>query len=69
MVETLLHLVIYLLIVGVIFWLLNYIIETVPMFEPFRSVARIVLIVVGCIILIYILLGLLGGTPRLPRLT
>jgi len=69
MVETLLHLVIYLLIVGVIFWLLNYIIETVPLFEPFRSVARIVLIVVGCIILIYILLGLLGGTPRLPRLT
>jgi len=70
MVETLLHLVIYLLIVGVILWLLQYIVNTVPIFEPFRTVARVIIIVVGCLILIYILLGLIGGgAPRLPRLT
>jgi len=69
MVETLLHLVIYLLILGVIFWLLDYVINTVPIFEPFRTAARVVLVVVGVIILVYILLGLMGTAPRLPRLT
>jgi maltodextrin utilization protein YvdJ len=69
MVEALLHLVIYLLIVGTILWLLLYLVDTLPMFAPFQKAARIVIMVIGVVILIYILLGLLGSAPRLPRLT
>lgn len=69
MIATLLHLVIYLIVVGLILWLLMYIVDTVPMFSPFRQVARIVIIVIGCIILIYILLGMVGGTGSLPKLS
>jgi phosphoglycerol transferase MdoB-like AlkP superfamily enzyme len=69
MIETLLHLVIILLVLGVVFWLIDYVLTALPVFEPFRQIARVILVVVGCIILIYLLLGLTGGTPRLPRLT
>lgn len=69
MVEGLLGLVIYLVVVGLILWLLMYIVDTVPLFEPFRQVARVIIMVIGALILIYLLLGMLGGTPKLPKLT
>lgn len=64
MIETLVNLVIYILILGLIFGLLDYIIRTVPMFEPFRGIARTILVVVACLILIVFLLQLLPGVPR-----
>lgn len=69
MIEGLISLVIYLIVVGLILWLLNYIVMSIPLAEPFRSVARVAIVVIGCLILIYILMGLVGGSPRLPRLT
>ena len=66
MIETLLYFVIYLLIIGIILWLFQYLIDTLPMFEPIRAVAKTVLMVIGCIILIILLLQILnGGLPRL----
>lgn len=56
----LVNFVVALVILGLVFWLLLYIINTIPMFAPFREVARVVLTVLACLILIVMLLNLLG---------
>ena len=60
MVSTLIQLVIYIVVVGVIFWLLRYLIANVPMDEPFRRIANIALTVIGVLIVVLILLNFLG---------
>lgn len=68
MIDTLVNIVIYILVVGLIFWLLNYLIDNLPMQDPFRRVAKMVLMVCGVLILIVLLLGLLGGSTGVPRI-
>jgi hypothetical protein len=67
----LITLVITIIVVGVILWLLIYLVDNVPMFEPFRQVARTIILVVGVLILILILLQFIGvvdgGLPRLGK--
>jgi hypothetical protein len=63
-VESLITLVIQLVVLGVVFWLLIYIVDHVPMLGPFQQVARTIIIVVGCLIAIVLLLqfaGIMGG--------
>ena len=63
----LINLVIYILILGVILWLALYVISHVPMPEPFGTVARVVIMVVGCLILIVLLLNFLPTGHMLLR--
>jgi uncharacterized membrane-anchored protein len=69
MVSGLISLVIYIIVVGIILWLLRYLVGALPMDEQFRTVANMVILVVGVLILILLLLnfaGLInGGLPRL----
>jgi len=69
MIHGLIVLVIYIIIVGVILWLLRYLVNALPMEEPFRNIANVVILVVGVLIIILLLLnfaGLIdGGLPRL----
>jgi hypothetical protein len=69
MITSLVYLVVYIIIVGVILWLLNYLIDNVPLQEPFRRVAKIALMVIGVLIIILLLLNFVGvmdgGPPRL----
>ena len=69
MISALVSLVIYVIVVGIILWLLRYLISQLPMDEQFRTVANMVILVVGVLILILLLLnfaGLIdGGLPRL----
>ena len=58
---TLLALMISILIVGLILWLLNYLVDTMPMPPPFKHVAKVIIVVIGVIWLIYVLLSLLPG--------
>jgi hypothetical protein len=71
MITSLVMFVIYLLVLGVVCWLLLYLNDTLPVPEPFHRVIRIVIIVFGVLILILLLLGLIGvvdtGSPRLLR--
>jgi hypothetical protein len=57
--------------VGLILWLLNYLIDAVPLQDPFRRVAKVALMVIGVLILILLLLNFLGvldgGVPRLGK--
>jgi len=67
MIENLLTLVIYIVVLGLVVWLLLYVVSQLPLPAPFPQVARVLIVVIACICLIYLLLGLLGGVPA-PRL-
>lgn len=60
MITALIHLIIYIVIVGVIIWLLLYMISAIPLPTPFNQIARTVIIVVGCLICILLLLQFAG---------
>lgn len=64
-------LVVYIIVVGLIVWLLNYLIDNIPMDEPFKRIAKIALMVISVLILILILLQFIGvvdgGLPRLGK--
>jgi len=67
MITSLVYLVIYLIVVGLICGLLLYLIDAVGIPEPFHKFARIAVIVIGVLIVIFVLLGLIEGTgvPKL----
>ena len=67
MLSALIGLVIYLVIIGVIAWLLLYLIDNVPILAPFGAVARTVILVV-CVLLAIMLLLNFAGSISLPRL-
>jgi hypothetical protein len=69
MIGSLIVLVVYILILGMVLWLLHYLVNALPMFEPFRQIANVIITVIGVIALIFILLSVVGeGGLRLPRL-
>lgn len=53
---------IYLIVVGLIFWLLWWLLSYCAIPEPFNKIARVVLAVVAVLVCINLLLGL-AGTP------
>ena len=63
MITSLVFLLIYLLIIGVVIWLALYIISQLPMPAPFGQVARVIVVVIGCLILILLLLNFIGLMP------
>lgn len=70
MLSQLITLVIYLIIAGLIFYVLYWAISQVPLPEPFNTVARVALVLIAVLIACYLLLGLIpGGGIRLGRLT
>jgi hypothetical protein len=71
MIASLIYLVIYLIVIGLVIWLLTYLIDVIPLPEPFHRVARIAILVIGVLIVILLLLQFIGvvdgGMPRLTR--
>lgn len=59
MIGLLIHIIIWLLIVGLIWWAATTILAVVPMPEPIKTVVNVLLIVVLCLIVIYALMSLL----------
>lgn len=69
MIETLISLIVYLIIAGLIYWAVTVILGVVPIPEPIRTVINVLMIVVLVLIVVYALLGLVGGIHTgLPRL-
>jgi hypothetical protein len=64
MITSLIYLLIYLLIIGLVVWLALYVINAVPLPEPFHTVARVVIVVIGCLALILVLLNFIGVYPE-----
>jgi len=69
MISGLIALVVYIIVIALVLWLLNYLVDTIPIQEPFRRVAKIAILVVGVLIVILLLLSFVGvidgGIPRL----
>lgn len=65
MVDTLIQLVVYLVIAGLIWWAVSTVINAIPIPEPIRTVVNVIMTVVICLIVLYALLGLVGHIPRL----
>jgi hypothetical protein len=63
MINTLIYLMVVLVVIGVVWWVLDF----VPVPEPLNRLAKVVSIVIGAIIIIYALLGLAGMAPAIPR--
>jgi hypothetical protein len=69
MITALVYFVIYILVIGMIVWLLLYAVDAVGLPEPFHRVAKAVIIVVAIIIVILLLLQFVeGGGVSLPKL-
>ncbi len=68
--ETLVYAVLYLIVGGLIFWLLDWLLGYVGVPEPFHKIARVVLAVAAVLFVISVLLWLIGfplirmGPPR-----
>jgi hypothetical protein len=58
----LIQLVIWLLIAGAVWWLLNWLVDYIGVPEPFRKVIKIILAIIAVLIVINALL-MLVGTP------
>lgn len=65
MIATLIQLVVYLVVLGLIFWLVQYVLGIIPMPEPFHTAARVILAIVAVLIVCALLLQIVGGVPRL----
>lgn len=71
MIGTLISLVVYLLIAGLIYWAVTTILAVVPLPEPIRTVINVIMVVILVLIVVYALLGLIGDLgvgPHYPLL-
>lgn len=55
--------VLYLIVGGLIFWLLSWLVNYINPPEPFRKIANVVLVVLAVLVCIGLLLSLVGGQP------
>ncbi len=55
------HVILYLIVAGVIFGLLWWLIDYCAIPEPFAKVARVILAVLAVLVVISVLLSLVGG--------
>lgn len=64
-IESLISAIIYIVIIGLIFWVLWWFLGYVGIPEPFNKVIRVILGLVALLIVIYFLMSFLGPMPRL----
>lgn len=64
MIGILIQLLILCVVIGVIWWVCDYL----PVPEPLNKLIKVVSIVIGCIIIIYALLSIAGIGGGLPKL-
>jgi hypothetical protein len=67
MIGTLITLIVYAIVLGLLYWLVDYLLGVFPLPDPIPRIIRAVMIVIIVLILISIILGLAGveGVPRL----
>ena len=62
-VGSLVHLLIWLIVIGLIFAVLWWGIAQIGLPEPFAKIAKAIIVIVAVLILVNFLLGLSGGAP------
>jgi len=69
MIGALINLLVYLLILGILWFAVDYAIKNLPVADPLARIVRIVLVVIFCLIIIGLLLSMIGvGGINMPRL-
>jgi len=70
MIGTLVTLIIYLLILGLLMALVFYVIDAIPIPDPFGRFLKIAVIVIACLVVILLLLQMVsgGGGVALPKI-
>ena len=69
MIPALITLIIYLLVLGLLYWLVIYVLDAIPIPDPPNRIIKIALMVLLVIVIIMLLLDLIGmGGIDLPRL-
>jgi hypothetical protein len=58
MISTLISIIVFLIIAGLIWWAVTTILGVIPLPDPIKTVVHVLLVVVLCLILIYALLPL-----------
>lgn len=61
MIGALINLIVWLLVIGILYWLVIWIIDSIPIPDPPARMIKIVLVVIIAIVVILLLLQLLGG--------
>lgn len=61
MVNTLITVLIYLVIIGLLWWAATTILAVIPLPEPIKTVCNVILIVILCLIVISLLLSVIPG--------
>jgi len=64
MIGTLIYLLVVCVIIGLVWWIVDYL----PVPEPLNKLIKVVTIVIGAIIIIYALLSIAGMGGSLPKL-
>jgi hypothetical protein len=64
MISTLISIIVFLIIAGLIWWAVTTILGVIPLPDPIKAVVNVLLVVVLCLILIYALLPL-ANVPAL----
>lgn len=64
MASSLITLVIYIIIIGLVFWVLWWALDAIGIPEPFNKVIRVVLILAAVLIMLNFLLGFLPAAPH-----
>jgi hypothetical protein len=71
MIEALIGLIFLLVLLGVVWWAFQQLIGLVPLSEPFATLIRVLVVLVGVVVVLYVLVALLnvgGINVALPKL-
>ena len=71
MISALITLIVYLLVLGLLYWLCIYVLDAIPIPDPPNRIIKIALMVLMVLVIVILLLNLLGNAPgnlQLPKL-
>jgi hypothetical protein len=60
MISALVTLIIYLLVLGILIWLVYYVVDAIPLPDPIGRIVKLVVVVIAALVVILMLLNLLG---------
>jgi uncharacterized membrane protein YwzB len=60
MIGTLIGIIFALIILGVLWWAAQQLLALIPLAEPFRTIIRVLMILIGVLVVLWILAAILG---------
>jgi hypothetical protein len=67
MMNALLTLFIYVFVLGIFVWLVHYLVDSIPIADPFGRWAKILAVVFAVLILLMLMLSVVNDSALLPR--